>query len=104
MKPSTDWKFLIYDSIGQDILAPLFTVKELRNHGVTLHLLIDSERDPVPDVAEVYFVMPTEDNIERICKDLTNHSYESYYLNFISAISRAELTQSWLITLRQVAK
>lgn len=91
MKPSTDWKFLIYDSIGQDILAPLFTIKELRNHGVTLHLLIDSDRDPVPDVAAVYFVMPTDDNIERICKDLMNHSYESYYFNFISAISRTKL-------------
>eukprot|EP00066_Takifugu_rubripes_P030498 XP_011619764.1 PREDICTED: sec1 family domain-containing protein 1-like [Takifugu rubripes] len=35
--------------------------------------------------------MPTEANIERICQDLRNQLYESYYLNFISAISRSKL-------------
>lgn len=89
----SDWKFLIYDSVGQDILAPLFTIKELRNHGVTLHLLINSDRDPVPDVAAIYFVVPNDKTVERICKDLTNKLYDSYYLNFITPISRAKLDQ-----------
>lgn len=40
----------------QDILAPLLHVNELRKHGVTLHLLLDSERQPIPDVPAVYFV------------------------------------------------
>ncbi|XP_035761759.1 sec1 family domain-containing protein 1 [Neolamprologus brichardi] len=35
--------------------------------------------------------MPTEENIDRICQDLRNQLYESYYLNFISAISRSKL-------------
>ena len=38
------WKVLIYDSIGQSILAPIFSVKELRESGVTLHLALHSER------------------------------------------------------------
>ena len=38
------WKVLIYDSIGQSILAPIFSVKELREAGVTLHLALHSER------------------------------------------------------------
>ena len=38
------WKVLVYDSIGQSILAPLFSVKELREMGVTLHILLHSER------------------------------------------------------------
>lgn len=87
-----DWKFLIYDTIGENILAPLFTIKDLTvDHSVVSHLLISSEREPVPDVTAVYFVMPTDENIERICQDLTNHLYESYYLNFISPISRSKL-------------
>lgn len=86
-----DWKFLIYDTIGQDILGPLFTIKELRDHAVTSHLLIKSPRDPVPDVSAVYFVLPTDENVERICQDLTNHLYDSYYLNFIAPISRSKL-------------
>ena len=37
---STDlaWKVLIYDELGQDIISPLLTVKELRDLGVTLHV------------------------------------------------------------------
>uniref|UniRef100_A0A3Q3KC25 Sec1 family domain-containing protein 1 n=1 Tax=Monopterus albus TaxID=43700 RepID=A0A3Q3KC25_MONAL len=85
------WKVLIYDRFGQDIISPLLSVKELRDMGITLHLLLHSDRDPIPDVPAVYFIMPTEENIDRICQDLRNQLYESYYLNFISAISRSKL-------------
>ncbi|KPP80080.1 sec1 family domain-containing protein 1-like, partial [Scleropages formosus] len=82
---------LIYDRFGQDIISPLLAVKELRDMGITLHLLLHSDRDPIPDVPAIYFVMPTEENVDRICQDLRNQLYESYYLNFISAISRSKL-------------
>ncbi|XP_072169857.1 sec1 family domain-containing protein 1-like [Diadema setosum] len=59
--------------------------------GVTLHLLLHSDRDPIPDVPAVYFVLPTDENVQRICQDLQNQTYVSYYLNFISAISRQRL-------------
>ncbi|BFZ16058.1 hypothetical protein BsWGS_19097 [Bradybaena similaris] len=85
------WKVLVYDRFGQDIISPLLTVKELRDMGVTLHLSLHSDRDPIPDVPAIYFVMPTDDNIQRICRDFQNQLYESYYLNFISAISRQKL-------------
>uniref|UniRef100_A0A671MPX7 Sec1 family domain-containing protein 1 n=1 Tax=Sinocyclocheilus anshuiensis TaxID=1608454 RepID=A0A671MPX7_9TELE len=85
------WKVLIYDRFGQDIISPLLSVKELRDMGITLHLLLHSDRDPIPDVPAIYFVMPTEENTDRICQDLRNQLYESYYLNFISAISRSKL-------------
>lgn len=85
------WKVLVYDKYGQDIISPLLTVKELRDIGVTIHLNLESERDKIPDVPAIYFVMPTEANIQRICRDLQNQLYESYYLNFISAIPRQRL-------------
>ncbi|XP_074548907.1 sec1 family domain-containing protein 1 [Halichoeres trimaculatus] len=85
------WKVLVYDRFGQDIISPLLSVKELRDMGITLHLLLGSDRDPIPDVPAIYFVMPTEENIARICQDLRSQLYESYYLNFISAISRSKL-------------
>ncbi|PNJ32615.1 SCFD1 isoform 7 [Pongo abelii] len=62
------WKVLIYDRFGQDIISPLLSVKELRDMGITLHLLLHSDRDPIPDVPAVYFVMPTEENIDRMCQ------------------------------------
>ncbi|KAJ0009202.1 hypothetical protein NQD34_016617 [Periophthalmus magnuspinnatus] len=85
------WKVLIYDRCGQDIISPLLSIKELRDMGITLHLLLHSDRDPIPDVPAIYFVMPTEENIDRICQDLRNQLYETYFLNFISAISRSKL-------------
>ncbi|XP_031436478.1 sec1 family domain-containing protein 1 [Clupea harengus] len=85
------WKVLVYDRFGQDIISPLLSVKELRDMGVTLHLLLHSDRDPIPDVPAIYFVMPSEENIDRICQDLRNQLHETYYLNFISAISRSKL-------------
>ena len=30
--------------------------------------LLHSDRDPIPDVPAVYFVMPTEKNIDRMCQ------------------------------------
>lgn len=88
---------LIFDRFGQDIISPLLSVKELRDMGITLHLwetntlieqtdktndcwsitlsfcvcvfsLLHSDRDPIPDVPAIYFVMPTEENIDRICQ------------------------------------
>lgn len=32
------WKILIYDRVGQDIISPLISIKELREMGVTLHV------------------------------------------------------------------
>ena len=67
---SPQWKILLYDRLGQDLLSPIMNVKSLRDEGVTLHLLLvgQSERDPVPDVPAIYFCRPTEENLRRIAK------------------------------------
>ncbi|CAH8605127.1 unnamed protein product [Dicrocoelium dendriticum] len=85
------WKVLVYDQRGRDIISPLFTVKELRSFGVTLHLLLDTSREHIPDVPAIYFVVPSRENIVKICEDFESGRYESYYLNFISPISRENL-------------
>ena len=83
-----EWKILIYDDVGQNIISPLLSVAELRSLGITLYLPFKSSRDQVPDVAAVYFVSPTEENISRLCKDMEANLYDTYYFNFISAIPR----------------
>lgn len=85
------WKILIYDEFGQDIITPLLSVRELRDLGVTAHLLLRSDRDPIPDVPAIYFISPTAENVARLCQDLKNELYESYYLNFISPVPRSLL-------------
>ncbi|KAF0992357.1 hypothetical protein HZS_3663, partial [Henneguya salminicola] len=85
---SVVWKVLIYDRNGQDIISPLFTVSELREYGVTLHLQLESVRDKIPESTAIYFLHPTEENIKRICNDMKESLYSKYYLSFIRPISR----------------
>ncbi|XP_063376762.1 protein sly1 homolog isoform X1 [Cydia fagiglandana] len=85
------WKVLVYDRIGQDIISPLVSIKELRELGVTLHVQLHSDRDNIPEVPAVYFCAPSEENLGRICQDLDNGIYDQYHLNFISPITRQKL-------------
>lgn len=81
MPSEPSWKVLVYDRHGQDILSPLFTVAELRALGVTLYLQLASEREPIPDTTVVYFVLPTPENVSRICKDLEEQVYDKFQLS-----------------------
>lgn len=85
------WKVLILDKAGQDIISPLLPVKQLRDLGVTLHLLLGARREPLTDVPAVYFVSPTEENIDLMSEDLKKAMYDSFYCNFISPIPRPRL-------------
>lgn len=49
--------------------------------------MLHSEREPI-DAPAIYFVMPNKDNINRICKDISDDLYQSFYLNFVSSISK----------------
>ncbi|OAF69302.1 SEC1 family transport protein SLY1, partial [Intoshia linei] len=52
---------------------------------------ISDDRENISDVPAVYFVKPTPENIQLIGKDFSNNLYESYYINFISTISKSLL-------------
>lgn len=85
------WKVLIYDRAGRDIISPILKLHELRKKGVTLHMLIDSERDAIPDVPAIYFVEPTPANIQLIIADCTKGLYSTAHLNFVNPLSRESL-------------
>ncbi|KHJ90257.1 Sec1 family protein [Oesophagostomum dentatum] len=85
------WKILVMDKVGQDVISPLLPIKVLRELGVTLHLLIGSKREALTDVPAVYFVSPTDENIDLLCEDLRRAMYDSFYINLISPLSRARL-------------
>ncbi|KAJ3343785.1 Vesicle trafficking between the ER and Golgi [Gonapodya sp. JEL0774] len=87
------WKVLVYDQMGQDAISPLLKVNQLREQGITVHMSLNSDRQSIPDVPAIYFVEPSSQNIKRISEDLSKHLYESYYLNFISAVSRPLLEE-----------
>jgi sec1 family domain-containing protein 1 len=82
------WKILVYDKECRAIISPLLSVAQLRRRGVTLHLLIDSDREPIPDVPVIYFCQPTKQNLARIAQDCANRLYGRAYLNFSTKLDR----------------
>ncbi|KAG0236832.1 golgi transport protein Sly1 [Mortierella sp. GBAus27b] len=88
MSSDAEWKVLIFDNFGRDVISSVLRVNDLRENGVTVHMPLKNERQPIPDVPAVYFVEPTSENIRRISEDLSNHLYDSYYINFSSVIPR----------------
>uniref|UniRef100_A0A0K2SYK0 Uncharacterized protein n=1 Tax=Lepeophtheirus salmonis TaxID=72036 RepID=A0A0K2SYK0_LEPSM len=89
-----DWKVLVYDSSGEDIICPLMKVKDLREFGVTLNAhLKDESREFVPDVTALYLVLPSSENIQRIIKDLEKGLYDAYKFFFLTPIPRHRLEE-----------
>ena len=93
------WKVLVYDVYCRDVISPLFKVGDLRKKGITLHLLIDSEREAIPDVPAIYFIQPTRANIRRLGEDCARGLYESYYVNFTPQVPRPLLEEFAAATL-----
>ncbi|KAG0053761.1 Vesicle trafficking between the ER and Golgi [Gryganskiella cystojenkinii] len=88
MASDAEWKVLIFDNFGRDVISSVLRVNDLRENGVTVHMPLKNDRQPIPDVPAIYFVEPTSENIRRISEDLSNHLYDSYYINFSSVIPR----------------
>ena len=83
------WKILIYDAACRSIISPLLSVSQLRRRGVTLHLLLNSEREPIPDVPAVYFCRPTLENLKIIANDCARGLYGKTHLNFVTKLDRS---------------
>lgn len=84
--PGETFKVLVLDRFGKDIIAPLLRVSDLRRHGVTLHLLLEAERQPIPDVPAIYLCQPNSQVVERIVNDAAGGLYDSMHLNFTSVV------------------
>lgn len=87
--PVTVWRIIIFDDVGRSIIAPMLKVVDLREHGVTLYMHLDTERDAVQGAPVVYFCAPTPSNLEKIAKDCDRCLYEWYYINFTCEVPRA---------------
>ena len=86
-----EWKVLIYDETGKNIISPLLSVKQLHEAGVTLYMSLHTERDEISDTPAIYLCEPTSVNITKISADLKANMYQEYYFNFTSPIARPEL-------------
>ncbi|OMJ27639.1 Protein sly1, partial [Smittium culicis] len=82
------WKILVLDEFCRDIISTLLKVSDLRENGITVHMMLDSPRSRIPDVPAIYLVQPTSKNVQKICEDMLHDLYDMYYLNWASSISR----------------
>ena len=80
------YKILVLDRFTKDVIAPLLRVADLRKHGVTLHLTLEAERQPIPDVPAVYLVQPSTANLERIAADAAAGLYDVMHLHFTTTL------------------
>lgn len=78
---------LVFDKFGRDVISSVMRVNDLFQNGVTIHMLLDSDRYAI-DVPVVYFVRPTSDNLQKITRDLHSQLYESASVNFVSPLPR----------------
>ena len=65
----------------------------LRQKGVTLHMLLHSDREAIPDAPAIYFVRPTIENVKRIADDCSKQLYRSIHLHFLTRLERPIMEQ-----------
>ncbi|KAI8900670.1 Sec1-like protein [Globomyces pollinis-pini] len=94
------WKVLVYDKQGQDVISPTLRLGDLRGAGITVHMALLSDRQPIPDVPAVYFIQPTIENIQILSEDLKKQLYSSVYVNFSSALPRSLLEEFASLTVQ----
>ena len=85
------WKILVFDKFGQESLSTIFKVGNLRDENITLHLNLHSQRDKIHGVNTIYYIQPTEENIEKLVEDFDRDLYDAVYLNFVYPIEEAML-------------
>lgn len=83
-----EWKVLVLDVESTAVISSVLRVNDLLKAGVTVHSLIQQRRAPIPDVPVVYFVSPTQENINLIVQDLKEDKYADFYVNFTSTLNR----------------
>jgi hypothetical protein len=69
-------------------MSTLFRVGHLRERNVTLLMGLHSQRERLFGVKALYFIEPTEQNLNRIADDFKNDLYDNVYVNFVSPIDR----------------
>ncbi|KAJ2481351.1 Vesicle trafficking between the ER and Golgi [Coemansia sp. RSA 2320] len=87
------WKVLVFDAFCRDVVSTVLRVNDLRDNGVTVHMLLEAQRTAIQDVPAIYFVQPRPESIKRLSEDLARDLYELYYINFSSSLPRSLLEE-----------
>ncbi|KAI4292861.1 sec1 family domain-containing protein 1 [Pancytospora philotis] len=87
------FKILLIDPATRDILSAVLKVSDLRECGVTVHLLVAAPRAQARDVPALYFVSEQTLREGLLASDFQRDLYAAYYINAAGSIPRAVLEQ-----------
>ncbi|KAI5190336.1 sec1 family domain-containing protein 1 [Nematocida sp. AWRm77] len=83
-----EWSVLVLDTVGQDIVAPLFRLSELMEIGVVQCLKIGDPREKIEEARAVYLVEETKENTDIVKEDVSHGKYREVDIVFTGTLSR----------------
>ena len=99
------WKVIIFDRFTQQSLSTLFKVEkwtqnfkvgDLRNKGITLHLVIDEVREEICGVETLCFLVASMENVRKIARVVKRGLVDNLNLNFVGYFGDCELAMETL--------
>ncbi|KAJ0264836.1 Protein transport Sec1b [Hirschfeldia incana] len=88
------WKVLVVDKFTLKILSSACKMSEISQQGISLVELITKQRQPMTSFEAIYFIQPTESNVNAFLSDMTGKSplYKKAFVFFSSPVSRNLVT------------
>ncbi|RID45553.1 hypothetical protein BRARA_I02277 [Brassica rapa] len=93
-KNGTPMKVLVLDMFTVKIMSSAAKMSEISQQGVSLVELITRRRQPMTSFDAIYFIQPTESNVNAFLSDMTGKSplYKKAFVFFSSPVSRSLVT------------
>lgn len=88
------WKVLVVDKFTVKILSSACRMSEITQQGISLVENITKQRQPMTSLEAIYFIQPTESNVNAFLSDMTGKSplYKKAFVFFSSPVSRNLVT------------
>ncbi len=64
------------------MLSTIFKVGTLHKLKISLHINVNSAKEPILGINAIYFLCPTEENYNFMTKDVLNNLYDHVYIFF----------------------
>uniref|UniRef100_A0A1J3FDC2 Protein transport Sec1b n=1 Tax=Noccaea caerulescens TaxID=107243 RepID=A0A1J3FDC2_NOCCA len=88
------WKVLVVDKFTVKIMSSVCKMSEITQEGISLVEVITKHRQPMTSMEAIYFIQPTEANVNAFLSDMTGKSplYKKAFVFFSSPVSRSLVT------------
>ncbi|KAM9970538.1 hypothetical protein ACTFIW_008487 [Dictyostelium discoideum] len=86
-------KVLVLDKETAGIVSMVYTQSEILQKEVFLFEKIENTKEKMLHMKGVYFIRPTQENIQSICDELKDPKFNKYHLFFTNTISKVSLDE-----------